>query len=114
MKKLLCGLTGLLLAAAAGARLPAVSDDTKAKVDQAKAKAAWGDKIAAYHLCLSQDRAALRYISSMKQQSREMKPAMAASACTDPGPFVPAALTVPDPAAPAVPAEKSIVRKALL
>ena len=58
---------GLLVAgfsAAAVAKLPPLSDDAKAKAAEAAAKAAWGDKVAAFKLCQSMDRVAEQYRKS--------------------------------------------------
>lgn len=83
MKKLsLC--FALLFSTGVFAKLPAPTDEAKAKADEAKAKAVWSDKTAAYQLCKSQDKTAERYRKENK------KPPMDASAakCEDPGPFV--------------------------
>lgn len=101
----------------AWAKLPAVSDEAKAKAAEGAAKAAHGDKVAAYQLCKSMDRAATKYYASMKSAAKETKPATETPACADPGPFVapapagaaaPAApAPAPAPAATAAPAKKS-------
>lgn len=77
----------LLAAGAAGmafAKLPPLSDEAKAKADLAKAKTAWGDKVGAYKLCLTQDRVAAAH----RKAKGDVKTATAAPACQDPGPFV--------------------------
>lgn len=93
---------GLVLAAtmctAALAKLPAPSDEVKAKAAEAAAKSAWGDKVAAYQLCKSMDTVAAGYYADMKKAGKDAKPATATPACADPGPFV-----YPVPAAPAAP-----------
>lgn len=66
-------------------KLPPANDEAKAKAEQAKAKSAWSDKIAAYKLCMVQDRVAAGH--------RKAKPGngmttAVSSACQDPGPFV--------------------------
>jgi hypothetical protein len=83
MKKLSMCLA-LLVCNAAFAKLPPPSAEAKAKADEAKAKAVWTDKVAAYQLCKSQDKTAERYRKEQK------KPPMDASVakCEDPGPFV--------------------------
>ena len=96
MKKFILVLTSLMAAGAAMAKLPALSDEAKAKADESKAKAAWGDKVAAYRLCLSQDKVAGHYL---KTKGADMKP-MPAPPCADPGPYVSAAAAAPAPAAP--------------
>lgn len=107
MMKTFCAVAVLgCLSSAALAKLPAPSDEAKAKAAEAAAKAAWAGKVDAFKLCKAQDRAAAHY---MKTAGKGAAPA---STCADPGPFVatpvgaaPAAVA---PAAPAaVPAKKS-------
>jgi hypothetical protein len=86
-----------LLCTAAFAKLPPLSDDAKAKAAETAAKAAWGDKVAGYQLCKSQDAVAAGYYAGMKKAGKEAKPPLATPACADPGPFV----YVPAPPAPA-------------
>ena len=57
-------LAALIATALAGpvlAKLPALSDEAKAKAAEAAAKSAWADKVGAYKLCLSMDRVADSY-----------------------------------------------------
>lgn len=83
MKKLsLC--LALLFSASAFAKLPAPSDEAKAKADEAKAKTAWNDKVGAYKLCLSQDKVAERHRKEQKKPAMDGK----TPKCEDPGPFV--------------------------
>jgi hypothetical protein len=70
------------------AKLPAPSDEAKAKAAEASAKTAWNDKVGAYKLCLWQDKVAARYYSDAKRANKETKPAVATTACADPGAFV--------------------------
>jgi hypothetical protein len=97
MNKFILVLTSLIAAGAAMAKLPVPSDEAKAKAEEAKAKSAWGDRLAAYQLCRSQDKAAAYYL---KSKGTDMKP-MPTPACADPGPYVAAAAGTPAPA-PAV------------
>ena len=56
-------VTALILAMTAGvvfARMPPPTEEAKAKADEAAAKTAWTDKVAAYQLCQAQDRVAAR------------------------------------------------------
>lgn len=89
MMKSLC-VAGVLavLGSVASAKLPAPSDEAKAKAAEAAAKAAWAGKVGAFQLCKAQDRTVAHY---MKTAGKGAAPA---SACVDPGPF-------------AVPAQKS-------
>ncbi|CAJ0808274.1 MULTISPECIES: hypothetical protein [Ralstonia] len=99
---------GLTLAAAvlglagtqAAAKLPAPTEEQKAKAEVDKAKAAWSDKVAAFQLCKAQDKAAMAYQASGKGAHTQP-----GTPCADPGPFVP-----PTPAA-AAPAASAPVAK---
>ena len=76
---------------AALAKLPPPSEEAKVKAAEAKAKADWSGKVAAYQLCRAQDRAAAADSTSMTQQGKEAKAGTPGAACTDPGPYVAAA-----------------------
>lgn len=89
------------------AKLPPPSDEAKAKAAETAAKSAWGDKVAAYQLCKSQDAVAATYYADMKKAGKDPKPPSATAACADPGPFVyapPAAASAPAAAAATAPA----------
>ena len=99
----------------ASAKLPAPSDEAKAKAAEASAKTAHGNKVAGFQLCKSMDRTATAYFAQAKKDNKTVKPATATDACADPGAFVyvpavPASAAVPAvavaaaPAAPATPA----------
>jgi hypothetical protein len=75
-----------LLAAPALAKLPAPSDEAKAKAAEAATKSAWSDKVGAYQLCRAMDRTAEHYRKSAKAGGAPA--AVETPACTDPGPFV--------------------------
>ena len=101
--------------ASALAKLPAPSDEAKAKAAEAAAKTAHGDKVAGYKLCLSMNDVSAKYIAAQKKAGKTVTPT-ATPPCADPGPFVypppvaaaPAAGATPAaaPAAPAAPAAK--------
>jgi hypothetical protein len=101
--KLLIVATTLLLALSAQAKLPApvMDDAAKAKAAEAKAKADYGNKVAAYKLCLSQDKAASAYFKNASMTGKVVKPAVATPPCVDPGPFVAEPAAAPAAAAPA-------------
>lgn len=81
-------LAALVAPCAAIAKLPPPSDEAKAKADEAKAKTAWTDKVAAYQLCKAQDRVATTYFAEAKKAAKPASaPASAPAACSDPGPF---------------------------
>jgi hypothetical protein len=120
MKRNLILVAALTLTTAALAKLPALSDEAKAKAAEAAAKTAWNGKVDAYQLCRAQDRVAASFFKSAKAAGTEARPPVATPACVDPGPFAyvppeaaaaaPAAATAPAPAAPAAsaaPAKKS-------
>lgn len=104
-----------LTTTAASAKLPAPSDEAKAKAAEAAAKTAWNGKVDGFLLCKSQDKAAAHYYKT----ATSTKPAAAMPPCADPGPFVyplpvaaapavaaPAAAAVAAAVVPAVPAKK--------
>ncbi len=78
------------------AKLPPPSDEAKAKAAEAAAKAAHGNKVAAYELCRSMDQVAAGYFAAAKKAGTEVAPPVATPPCTEPGPFVYA----PPPAKP--------------
>ena len=103
--KTLITLATLLCAAAlpALAKLPAPSDEAKAKAAEAAAKTAHGNKVANYQLCQSLDKVAVAYFARAKNDGKAVKPADKTDACADPGAFVyvPPAPTAVAGAAPA-------------
>jgi hypothetical protein len=102
MKKTFISLATLVLAslfsASAMAKLPALSDEAKAKAAEAAAKTAHGNKVADFQLCKSREKVAAHYYKTAKASGKQTTPPVATPPCADPGPFVAAA---PAPAAPA-------------
>jgi phage protein D len=100
MKKTFISLATLVLASlfsvSALAKLPALSDEAKAKAAEAAAKTAHGNKVADFQLCKSREKVAAHYYKTAKSSSKQTTPPVATPPCADPGPFVAAA-----PAAPA-------------
>ena len=90
------------------AKLPPQPPEAAAAAAAVKDKAAWSDKVAAYKLCLAQDRLAKQYLSN-KEGAR--KPTVETPPCTDPGPYVPGTAAAPAAgapgAAPATPASSA-------
>jgi hypothetical protein len=86
MKRVVGLIVSGLFVTGALAKLPPPSDEAKAKADEAKAKTAHGDKVAAYKLCQSMDKVAATYLADRKKAGKEVKP-VATPPCTDPGPF---------------------------
>ena len=84
------------------AKLPAPSDEAKAKAAEAAAKTAHAGKVDAYLLCKSQDKVAA-YVQKTNK-AKAGKP-MDTPACTDPGKFV---YTPPEAAASAPAAAASV------
>jgi len=107
MNKTLLLIAALSLSSAVLAKLPAPSDEAKAKAAEAAAKTAHGNKVADYQLCKSREKVAAHYYKTTgkgKPASKEATPA-----CTDPGPFKYEAQAAAAPAAapaPAAPAAK--------
>jgi hypothetical protein len=119
MNKILIALTLSGLSLGASAKLPAPSDEAKAKAAETAAKTAYTGKMDGYLLCKSQDKVVAHVQKTNK--SKAGKP-VATAPCADPGKFVytppeaapvaaapGAAPTAPAPAASpaAVPAKKS-------
>jgi hypothetical protein len=102
MKKTFISLTTVVLASlfsvSAMAKLPALSDEAKAKAAEAAAKTAHGNKVADFQLCKSREKVAAHYYKTAKASGKQTTPPVATPPCADPGPFVAAA-----PAAPAAP-----------
>ena len=96
---LLIAGTVVLMSLPVAAKLPAPSEDAKAKTAEAAAKAAHGNKIANYQLCKSMDKVALAYHAQAKKDGKTVNAAdPAAAACAEPGAFVytpPPAVTAP-------------------
>lgn len=90
------------------AKLPAPTPEAAATAAAAKDKAAWTDKVAAYKLCLSQDRVAKHY---QKTRDGAKKPTVEVPACADPGPYVPAVAAAPAAAAAPAPAQAAAPAK---
>ncbi|MFM7001637.1 MAG: hypothetical protein ACKOXU_11355 [Limnohabitans sp.] len=102
MKKTLLVMTALALSFSAMAKLPALSDEAKAKAAETAAKNAHGDKIAAYQLCKSREKVATHYYKTAKTTGAKTNPPTATPACVDPGAYKPADQAAAPAAAPAV------------
>ena len=112
----------ILLVGPAAAKLPAASDDAKAKAAEAAAKTAHGNKVADFQLCKSMDKVAAKYYAAAKAAAKDAKPPTETPACADPGPFAAAApaaaapavaapAAAPAPAAPPAPAAAAAPKK---
>lgn len=88
MKIFLISTLVMLASSAALAKLPALSDEAKAKAAEAAGKTVWAGRVDSYLLCKSQDKAAAAYFRSAKSAGKDTKPAPATPACADPGAFV--------------------------
>ena len=88
---------GIVAAAttSAFAKLPAVSDEAKAKAAEAAAKTAWSDKVGAYQLCQSMDRVAEQYRKKAKAEGRTTPAPVDTPRCADPGPYAAPAASKP-------------------
>ncbi len=100
MKKTFISMATLVLASlfsvSAMAKLPALSDEAKAKAAEAAAKTAHGNKVADFQLCKSREKVAAHYYKTAKASGKPTNPPVATPPCVDPGAFVAVA-----PAAPA-------------
>ena len=101
----LLGLLGCLVTIPVLAKLPAPSDEAKAKSAETTAKTAHAGKVDSYKLCLSMDRVAVGYQAAAKKAGKAASAPTETPACADPGPFVytPAAAAPATAAAPAAP-----------
>ena len=81
-------MSAALVAGTAFATLPPATDAAKDQAKETAAKTAWSDKVAAYKLCLTQDRVAETYRKDLKGEGKVAPQAMSTAACQDPGPFV--------------------------
>lgn len=106
MNKILFACLLTALGATAFAKLPAPSDEAKAKAAEAAAKTAHAGKVDGYLLCKSQDKVAAHVQKTNKAKAG--KP-VATPPCADPGKFV---YTPPDTAAPAAAASAPAAAKA--
>ncbi|MDD2918259.1 hypothetical protein [Rhodoferax sp.] len=119
MKTLSAAFALALMSSVAFAKLPAPSDEAKAKAAEAAAKTAWTGKVDGFKLCKAQDKVVAHYkkVPVAKEAKAPVKGAAAAapaSSCADPGPFVyppagaaPAAAAAPAAPKVAEPAKKS-------
>jgi hypothetical protein len=87
MKKIIAFAVGALFASIAMAKLPPPTEEAVAKSDEAKAKTEAGNKIAAYKLCLAQDKSAAYYFKTKTPANKAVE---GLPACADPGQYVPA------------------------
>lgn len=99
MKSIFVFVVSCTLALSALAKLPALSDEAKAKAAEAAAKTAHGGKTEAYLLCQWQDKTAAHY----QKTAKGAKPGSGTGSCVDPGAFVYAPVVAAAPA-PVVPA----------
>ncbi|MBC7573156.1 MAG: hypothetical protein H7244_02350 [Herminiimonas sp.] len=107
-------LATLLAAGAAQpafAKLPAASPEAKAKKDEAAAKTAYNDKVAAYKLCLAQDRVAAAYRKGKAAADTTVPPAGDIPACQDPGNYMAAQEATKVGVADSLPLNKEPVKK---
>lgn len=91
MKTLSAACVLALTGSLALAKLPAPSDEAKAKAAEAAAKTAWAGKVDGFKLCKSQEKVVAHYKKqpAPKEAKVPAKGASApAAACVDPGPFV--------------------------
>ena len=99
MKKYLLVLSALVISFGAAAKLPAPSEEAKAKAAEAAAKTAHGNKVADFQLCKSREKVAAHYY---KTNGKGKAAPTTTPACVDPGAYKPAetaAAPAPAPAA---------------
>jgi hypothetical protein len=96
MKKYLIAIFALVMGFGAMAKLPALSDEAKAKAAEAAAKTAHSNKVADFQLCKSREKAAAHYY---KTNGKGKAAPTATPACVDPGAYKPADTSAAAPAA---------------
>lgn len=104
MKKHLLVISALAISFGAVAKLPAPSEEAKAKAAEAAAKTAHGNKVADYQLCKSREKVAAHYYKTAKSTGAKTNAPTATPACVDPGVYKPAEQAAAPAAAPAAPA----------
>jgi hypothetical protein len=77
-----------LLSTSAFAKLPAPTEEVKAKAAEIAAKNAWSDKVGLYQLCVSQDKTVANYRKNAKADGKPVTASVPMAACADPGPYV--------------------------
>ena len=103
----LLALAALLASGPAWAKLPAPSDEAKAKAAEAAAKTTHAGKVDGYKLCLSMDKVAASYQAAAKKAGKTASAPTDTPACADPGAFVfapPGAASAPAAAVAVAPA----------
>jgi hypothetical protein len=95
MKKIIAFVFCAFAGTSVFATLPPLSPEAQEAANLAKAKTAYGDKVAAYQLCQAQNRVADKF---------RVSGTPAPAACVAPPPFVPPVAAASAPAAPAAPA----------
>ncbi len=90
MKKIIVLALMCVLGATASAKLPVpvLTPEAKAKADEAAAKTAHTNRVAAFQLCKSMEATAAHYYKSAKSAGKETKPPTETPPCADPGAFV--------------------------
>ena len=81
MKKLLISLSVTFASSVVLAKLPAPSDEAKAKAAEVAAKTAWSGKVDNFLLCKSQDKVAASYYKTATATGKDTKPAVATPPC---------------------------------
>ena len=103
MKKTLLVVSALALSLSAVAKLPALSDEAKAKAAETAAKTAHGNKVADFQLCKSREKVAAHYYKSAKATGAKTNAPTATPACMDPGVYKPAEQAAAPAVQPAAP-----------
>ena len=83
-----CSLGVALLGTVAAAKLPAPTDEQKAKSAEVAAKAAWTDKVSQYKTCLAQDHVVEAYQHDARAAGKPAPQPFPTAPCTNPGPYV--------------------------
>ena len=87
MKKFLIFVLVTSVSSVVFAKLPAPSEEAKAKAAEIAAKTAWSGKVDIYLLCKSQDKVAASYYKTALATGKDTKAAAATPPCVDAGVF---------------------------
>ena len=88
MRLVLALIAFTLFAAVAFAKLPAPTEEAKAKAAVIAAKSAWDDKMTTYQTCVADERVAEMYREALRTAGQTAPPPVATPPCVDPGPYV--------------------------
>lgn len=91
------GATIALFCSTCGAKLPPPSDAANAQAAEARAKAAWSDKVGLYKTCVAEDKVVAEYRANLRREGKNAPTPTPTPPCSDPGPYTPTTATASKP-----------------